>query len=493
MCMLCEPGAASAFARFRKPVGRRSFLAMAASSAATLATPRIVRAQGASSSGLSSLPERRDLVIRNATVLTMDRTLGDIADGDVHLQNGAIAGVGQRLEAPGEREIDGSGMIVMPGLVETHWHMWSGLLRSLAGDDPKTAYFRTTVLLGMSYTPADMYQGGRLCAAEAIDGGITFVHDWCHNVRSPEHAREALRALAETGLRARFSYSQAMGQKVEEPIDLADLKAIHADWDRYSNGGLISLGTGFRGVRNLGVWRPKRVAQEEFDTARQLGIPITIHAGMYRDKNAGDIAVLNDAKMLGRDVQLIHATHVTPDEIRMTADTGATVSFSPFTELRIGFGIAPASEFLQAGVPVGLSVDTTALSGDADMFAIMKALENEENGKTENEFQISARRMLELATIEGARSMGIDDQIGSLTPGKRADVIMIDARGLNMAPLVEPTHLVVEATQPHNVDTVIIDGRVLKSGGKLTAIDPAAIVAEASLAARDVRERTKWP
>jgi 5-methylthioadenosine/S-adenosylhomocysteine deaminase len=484
MCFLCGVEPNAMFPR-RQAIGRRPFLAGAA---AALAAPQIARA-----AGMAPLPERRDLVFRNAMVLTMDPSLGEIAGGDVLLRGGTIVAVGRRLDAAGAQEIDATGMVVMPGLVETHWHTWSGLLRSLSGDDPKTAYFRTSVLMGMSYTPEDMYQGTRICAAEAIDGGITFVHDWCHNARSPAHVRADLRALAESGIRSRFSYAHAMGWPADQPNDLADLRALHQDWAKWDHGGLISLGMGFRGTRNLGVPRPPAIAQEEFDTARALGIPITIHAGMYKDKNAGDIAVLAAAKMLGPDVQLVHATHVTDDEIRAVAQSGAVVSFSPFTELRIGFGIAPASRFFAAGVPVGLSVDTTALSGDADMFAIMKALENEEDGKTENEFQVSAKKMLSLATIEGARSMGVDKMIGSLTPGKRADVIMIDARGLNMAPLVEPTHLVVEATQPRNVVMVVVDGRVLKSDGKLTAIDPAVVVQEASVAAEGVRARTKWP
>jgi cytosine/adenosine deaminase-related metal-dependent hydrolase len=126
------------------------------------------------------------------------------------------------------------------------------------------------------------------------------------------------------------------------------------------------------------------------------------------------------------------------------------------------------------------------------MFAIMKAIQNIENGRAKNEFELTARRVLELATIDGARSMGIGDRVGSLTPGKRADVIMVDTRALNLAVLTEPAHLLVEAAQPANVDTVIVDGRILKRGGRLTSIDVREVVDAAARASAGVRRRSGW-
>ena len=137
-------------------------------------------------------------------------------------------------------------------------------------------------------------------------------------------------------------------------------------------------------------------------------------------------------------------------------------------------------------------MDTTALSGNADMFAIMKAIQNIENGRTNNEFKLPARRALELATIEGARSMGVDDRVGSLVPGKRADLIMVNTRAVNLGVFSEPAHMLVEAAQPANVDTVMIDGRILKRGGRLTAIDVEKTLSEASAAHAAVRKRAGW-
>src|SRR5262249_42600402 len=148
-----------------------------------------------------------EFVLRGGYVMTMD-VRGDIPGGDVHIAGGVIAAVDRGIEVPGAVSIDARGMIVLPGLVETHWHMWNTLLRSMSD---QAGYFRTSVRLGQAFGPDDIYQGTRLAAVEAISSGITTVHDWCHNVRTPEHAEAALRALTESGLRGRFSYGWAAG------------------------------------------------------------------------------------------------------------------------------------------------------------------------------------------------------------------------------------------------------------------------------------------
>ena len=437
------------------------------------------------------LPGRGEVVIRNAYVMTMDTKLGDLPVADVHVRDGAIVAVGPNLGASGARSIDGRDMIVLPGLVETHWHMWNTLLRSMSGDQREHGYFPTALALGKAYLPSDMYQGTRLATAEALNGGITFVHDWCHDIRSPQYAEENLRALRESGIRARFSYGAAQGHPADQTIDLADLERLHRDWAAHSGGGLLSLGLAWRGVSTGATGSVSAAAyRQDFDAARRLGIPISVHANNRKGSDA--IALLAREKFLGRDVQVIHATWVSPEEIRALADNGSPVSLSPYTELRIGFGFPPTGDFLAAGIPVGLSVDTTALSGNADMFAIMKAIQNIENARALSEFKLPARRVLELATIEGARSMGVGDLVGSLAPGKRADLIMVDTRGVNLAVWSDPAHLLVEAAQPANVDTVMVDGRILKRDGRLTAIDTAQVASESRAALAALRKRAGW-
>ncbi|HEY6864376.1 MAG TPA: amidohydrolase family protein [Burkholderiales bacterium] len=470
----------------RGAISRRHFLGgLAALGAAGCVGP------GARPAASRALPAAGDVLIRDAHVMTMDPRLGDRPGARIHVSGGRIVAVGRDVEAPGAQVIDARGMIALPGLVETHWHLWNTLLRSMSGDRRELGYFPTALALGKAYLPSDMYQGTRLGAAEAIHGGITFVHDWCHNIRGPEFADQSLRALAESGVRARFSYGAAQGQPGDQPIDLADLERRARDWPRYANGGLISLGLAWRGPSTGATGAVAASAyRQDFDAARRLGLPISVHANNRKGSDA--IALLARERLLGRDVQVIHATWVSPEEIRALAESGASVSVSPYTEMRIGFGFPPTGEFLAAGIPLGLSVDTTALSGNADMFAIMKAIQNIENGRAQNEFKLPARRVLELATIEGARSMGMADRIGSLVPGKRADLILVDTRDVNLGVPSDPAHLLVEAAQPANVDTVIIDGRVLKRGGRLTAVDVPAVVADASQANAALRKRAGW-
>ena len=168
----------------------------------------------------------------------------------------------------------------MPGLVETHWHMWNTLLRGMSGEKPDNGYFRTSAGLGRVFEPGDMYQGTRLAAAEAISSGITFVHDWCHNVRGPEFARQDLRALKEFGLRARFSYGPMQGHDLKQTIDLADIEKLKTEWAQHSNDGLITLGMAWRGHGGNQPANavPENVWRAEYDAAQRLGLPISVHS-----------------------------------------------------------------------------------------------------------------------------------------------------------------------------------------------------------------------
>jgi cytosine/adenosine deaminase-related metal-dependent hydrolase len=173
------------------------------------------------------------------------------------------------------------------------------------------------------------------------------------------------------------------------------------------------------------------------------------------------------------------------------AKSGAFVSMSPYTEMRTGFGIPPVLRMLDAGVTVCLSVDTTVLSGNADMFAIMKSIQNVADGSKPSEFAIAPRRVLEMATIDGARALGLADRVGSIRPGKRADIVLVRAKDINMGPSNDAVRMIVQAAQPSNVDTVLIDGRVLKRGGRLVHIDPARLIDDAAETMARVRARVE--
>lgn len=439
---------------------------------------------------MTQLPPRADVVIRNAYVMTMDAARGDLAPGSVYARDGVIVAIGEAIDAPGAEVIEGAGKIVMPGLIDTHWHCWNTLFRSFSGDTPEHGYFPTVARFGMQMTPQDMAASVALAAAEAVNSGTTFVHDWCHNVRSKAHADADLGALAASGLRARFSCGWRQGLPDDEPVDQAPLEDFAMGWKACGHEGRIDLGAAWRGPFRAGPIAEK-FYRAEFDNARRLGLPVTVHCGSARAAK-DQIAKLAREGLLGPDVQIIHGLAASADEIAAMKETGAAISFSPGSELRIGFGLTVLSQCLDAGVPVGASMDTSALTGASSMFAILKLMRDVENGVWESEFKLTARRALEIGTIEGARSMGLADKIGSLTPGKRADLIMIDPDTLNMGVVTDVAHAVLECTLPENIDTVMVDGRILKRAGRLTAIDPQAVIAQARTALAGIRARANW-
>ena len=418
-------------------------------------------------------------VIRGGLVLTMD-SAGDIPGGDVHIRDGVIVAVGENLDVPGAEVIDAAGKIVAPGFVDTHWHLWNTLLRGLSDGQGQQGYFKTCVTLGRHFLPADTYEGTRLACAEAIDAGITTVHDWAHNVRGLDWAEAGLRSIAESGLRARFSYGYETGHRNDRLMALDDLAHVAARWPAYSAGGRIHLGMAWRG--NGGSNPAMRVApklyREEIEAARGLGLPVSVHACGPRHA-AGQLATYATEGLLGPDLQVIHLNNASAEEISLAAAHGTPASVSPFTELQIGYGLPVTGALLAAGVLTGLSVDTTMLSGNADMFAIMKVTQACANALAYDEFALTPRDVLRLATIEGARTLGLGAVTGSLTAGKRADVIVVSADAPNLGVLTDPARLLVTAAHPGNVEVVIADGRVLKRSGALTACDIAGVTGSA--------------
>jgi 5-methylthioadenosine/S-adenosylhomocysteine deaminase len=204
-------------------------------------------------------------------------------------------------------------------------------------------------------------------------------------------------------------------------------------------------------VRNGGKFRagplPENVYRTELEAARSMGIPVTVHI-QSRQNPPRQIEAHAKENLLGKDIQLVHAVWATPDELKMVKDAGATISIATTSDLRIGFGLPPVSDFLAAGIPCGISVDTSALIGSSSLFGVMRNVRDAENARTLSEFKLTARRVLELATIEGARSLGIDDRVGSLRPGKRADIVAVTTQALNMGGFVDAAHLLVGSALP---------------------------------------------
>ena len=432
------------------------------------------------------LPKRGDYLIRGGYVVTMEGD--DLPRGDVLVRDGTIVAVGVGLpQAPGAELIDGTGCIVMPGLVDTHWHMWNTLLRSMSGEQASNGYFAVAEALGKLFTPRDMYLGVLLSAAEAINSGITTVHDWCHNTLTPEHVDQDVDALRQAGIRARFSYGYPQGYPRTMQVNFDDVARVQQQHFARGADPLLTMGYAMRGIRYPGAY------PREWELARKLGLPISVHANITKKfGNEDEIDNFSRAGLLGKDVQVIHALTAPPSAIEAMAKAGTSVSISPYSEMRIGFGFPQVGAFLSAGVVLTLSVDTLALTGNADMFGVMKATLNIENARTEDEFRLKPRRVLQMATIDGAKGLGLGDVIGSLKVGKRADLIMVRQSAVNMSPIPDVSHLIVEAAQPSNVDAVMVDGRFLKRDGRLTTFDVPALAREAAGALGRLKQQARW-
>lgn len=466
----------------KNTISRRGFLSAVAAlgslSLAGCATQATKRANvTAADHPAAKLPDRGEFVVRGAQILTMDPALGDITGGDIHVRAGEIVAVGKDLRISNGEIIDGRQMIVLPGLIDTHSHLWNTPLRNLVDEGPKMGYFALTLALGGQYTPEDTYRGVRLGVAEMLYSGITTVHDWSHNIRAPSYADADLRALRDTGIRARFSYGTPQGGlSRDQTMDLADLARVQKEWFTGASDDLLTLGMSARSLSDSprgAVSIP--TLHRDWDGARKLGLPITIHTG-----GKGRVALLESEGMLGPDVQLINPTAYDEADFARIVRSKAHVCLSPFAEMRSSFLSSRLVDMLKHGILVSLSVDTAAISGNNDMFAHMHALIDTQFAIYKDPISLSARQVLEIATINGARDLAIADRVGSLTPGKRADLILVRTTDLNMAPLGDPVQAIVRSAQPHNVDTVVVDGRILKRKGQLTALDVEKVVREAA-------------
>jgi cytosine/adenosine deaminase-related metal-dependent hydrolase len=315
----------------------------------------------------------------------------------------------------------------------------------------------------------------RLGVTELLFSGVTTVHDWAHNLRSPAYADADLAALRDSGVRGRFSYGYWQGgPPPEQTIDLDDVARLAGNWASLSNGGLLSFGVALRTMPSGLLASITR----ECEAARRLHLPLTIHSG-GSNGDSGTVGLLKSANLLGPDMQLINPTKWDQQTYDWVAASGAHVCISPFSEMRTSFRFNPLLELLKNNLPVSLSMDTAAITGNEDMFALMHVLIDSQFVRADKAGAVTPKQILELATMGGARDLGLADTIGSLTPGKRADIILVRGDDLNMTPLGDPYTAMVRSAQPYNVDTVMVDGRFLKRGGRLVGFDAAAVTAEA--------------
>jgi cytosine/adenosine deaminase-related metal-dependent hydrolase len=421
----------------------------------------------------------RPLVFRGGTVLTMDDASTVLTDADVLVVDDRIAGVGPRLTVPeGTQEIDATGGIVMPGMIDTHRHMWQTAMRGYGANWTLTQYFVWNYLEhGRKFRPEDIAAGNRLSAIESLDAGVTTTVDWSHNLHTVDHAEAALDSLRSVPGRFVLAYGNIQAGPWEWSADPAVRTLLERLRDARDDMLGVQLAFDVTGDPAF----PERAA---FEVARELGIPVTTHAGVWGATNDDGIRLMHEHGFMTPETIYVHASTLTADSYQRIAATGGSISVSTESECSAGQGHAPTEQVLQYGIPVSLSMDTSVW-WSADIFSAMRATLNADRmsehmtahleGETITHLRLRAQKVVEWATRGGAQALGRDD-LGSLQPGKKADVVLIknDASPV-MFPVLNPFGHVAFQAQRGDVHTVVVDGRVVKHEGRLVGIDLAPV------------------
>jgi 5-methylthioadenosine/S-adenosylhomocysteine deaminase len=415
----------------------------------------------------------REPLLRGGYVVTVDDSLRDLPNGDVLIRDDQVAAVGRNLSTSTQdaEVLDLAGRLVIPGLVDTHRHVWQGTIGALTPQMTGAGHGHA-VLNGIStsYEPEDIYAGALWGALQALDAGITTIADWAHNLRSAEHANANLRGLQESRIRGYFLYG-GPGPTTAMPNPPHPLDARRMRDEHFPKGvnGRLRMGMALRGPCFTSAERNA----EDFKFARELGLPISTHVGMAGTADA--IIVLDRFGLLGSDVNYVHANMLTDKEFDLIAKSKGTISLTPSTDMLMQFGTFPAiGPALQRGIRSGFGVDTICSCG-TDIFSEMRlglAAERSRanapalaRGEQVPTVALHQRDMLRLATIDGARVWNMEHEIGSLTPGKQADVTVIDMRSPHLDGYGDSIATMVFGAGPADVETVIVGGDVVKRHG----------------------------
>jgi 5-methylthioadenosine/S-adenosylhomocysteine deaminase len=418
----------------------------------------------------------RPVVFRNATVLTMDATHSLLENGDVLVSGDRIVAVGSGLDVPdGTVEIDGRGGILMPGMIDTHRHMWQTAMRGYGADWTLTQYFVWYYLQsGKLFRPQDIYAGNLLAAIEAIDAGVTTTVDWSHGLQTTDHAEAATDALEEVPGRFVLAY----GNIQQGPWEWTAAPEFRDFYRRRLDGKGDMLG--FQIAFDV-TGDPEFPEKAAFAVARDLGVPVTTHAGVRGATNDESIRLMHENGFMTPSTIYVHAATLSPDSYNRIAATGGSASVSTESEQSAGQGYPPTWKLREHGIPVSLSMDTSVW-WSGDLFSAMRAtlsadrvrehLEAHGRDETVTNHYLRAEQVVDWATRGGARALGLDSVVGSLEPGKKADLVLIknDASPA-MFPVLNPYGHVVFQAQRGDVHTVVINGRVVKHAGKLVGLD----------------------
>ncbi|RWI50266.1 MAG: hypothetical protein EOR16_30735 [Mesorhizobium sp.] len=416
-------------------------------------------------------------LIKGASIVTMDDAIGDLNRGDILVRGDRIVNVAASIDASDVEVIDGTGMIALPGIIDAHNILWQTVLRGCLPDLWLNIYYTYVHPLRARFRPEDNYTATFVGAHEMLSYGTTTVLDYCHNIRTPEHADASVAALRDSGIRHVFAYA-FLGHR---PDGFTSLDKRMDDAERVFRAyhDPASLTTVQFGIETPGAPDVAR----EISFARGLGALSSIHI-----MQSGQITELQKQGLLGPDIPAIHANYITNDELEMMAEVGMPICFTPSADVQG----APADVVRRAmtrGVDVvfGCDLPCHVASDPIGQLRIMYNIQGYMDGAIERTFGVVSgkrpiprpglpllrpRDLIRIATITAARVLGLSEFIGSLTPGKKADIVLI-RKGI-FGDSVDDDHCahVLLQTSPREIDTVMVDGRIRLRGGLSRDFDP---------------------
>lgn len=426
-------------------------------------------------------------VLEDGTILTMRGEEAELIRGSLGIEGENIVFIGEEPAgfAPDKR-IDASDKIVMPGLIDAHTHISMSLMRHFADDLPFWNWLFDRILpVEEKLKGEDAYNGAMLSAAEMIRGGVTTFADmyfFMHRVAE---------ATLESGLRARLS----RGLAFDGPEDLSKLEESREFFQKWNGAGdgRIGVDLGPHAIYTC----PPEYLEKVTQLSEELGTRIHIHLSESRkeveDSRSGygksPIAHVRDLGLLDRPTYAAHCVHIDDEDIAILREKEVSVINNPTSNLKLGNGFAPVGKLLDAGVNVGLGTDGQASNNNLDMFEEMHLAALVNKGIEENPARLSAYRALQMATMDNARALGIEEEVGSLETGKKADLILVDTYKPHFYPRHSSTAGLVYAAGRGDVETVFCNGEILMENGRLTGLDEEKIFARAEESAERMTEK----
>ena len=422
------------------------------------------------------------LLIRHGTILSMDDRIGDLPRGDILIEGDRIADIAPSIESADARIIDASDRIVLPGLINAHLHNWQTLLRGIGADWTATDYDDVLhAQLAPRYRPADLATATLFGALSQLDAGTTTIFDWCHNSPTPDHTDVALDALEDSGIRAIFGHGTVKPDPKPGQPHYSQIPHPRGEIERLRKGRLasddarVTLAMCILGSE----YSTLDVCRHDFALAREFGLFSSAHVWGHPNRTVpGGYHTLAAEKLLSQDHNIVHGNYLEDDELDVILGAGISVTSAPAAELRLRAREPLSGRVRRRGGTPSIGVDCNAFGCDRMLDALRFALQAHRmfNNQIAAQSQptgalpvsIKTREALAWGTIDNAKALRLDHRIGSLRPGKQADIIIVRCDGMTVAPARDPAQALVNYAQNADIETVLVGGRFAKEGGRLT-------------------------